>query len=136
MHGRDHNNRASASGWRGGGVKGGTIVGATDECGYKAVENPKSAYELHATILHLGLNHEKLPYRFDGRDMQLPDVHGKVIGGYLPSLKAAKNLAPEPSYVERSLCDALQSVCSRENASSASDTKRAHSASAVLMLNS
>ena len=61
-------------------MKGGTIVGATDEYGYKAVENPKSVYELHATILHLlGLDHEKLTYRFNGRDMRLTDVHGKVI---------------------------------------------------------
>jgi len=61
-------------------VKGGTIVGATDEYGYRAVENPKSVCELHATILHLlGLDHEKLTYRFNGRDMRLTDVHGKVI---------------------------------------------------------
>ena len=60
--------------------KGGTVVGATDEYGYQAVENPKSVYELHATILHLlGLDFEKLTYRFNGRDMRLTDVHGAVI---------------------------------------------------------
>ena len=65
----------------GGGVKGGTIVGATDQYGYNAIENTKSVYELHATIQHLlGLDHQKLTYRFNGRDMRLTDVHGKVIG--------------------------------------------------------
>jgi hypothetical protein len=61
-------------------VKGGTIVGATDQYGYQAVENPKSVYELHATILHLlGLDFQRLTYRFNGRDMRLTDVHGKVM---------------------------------------------------------
>jgi len=56
------------------------IVGATDEYGYRAAENRKSIYELHATILHLlGLDYEKLTYRFNGRDMRLTDVHGRVI---------------------------------------------------------
>ncbi|MEZ5362548.1 MAG: DUF1501 domain-containing protein [Bryobacterales bacterium] len=64
----------------GGGVKGGTVVGATDHFGYKAVENRKSVYDFHATILHLmGLNHEKLTYRYNGRDMRLTDVHGNVM---------------------------------------------------------
>jgi hypothetical protein len=64
----------------GGGVKGGTIVGTTDQYGYRAVDNPKSVYDLHATILHLlGLDFEKLSYRFNGRDMRLTDVHGYLI---------------------------------------------------------
>jgi hypothetical protein len=64
----------------GGGVKGGTIVGTTDEYGYRAIEKKKSVYDMHATILHLlGLDHEKLTYRFNGRDMRLTDVHGHVI---------------------------------------------------------
>ena len=64
----------------GGGVKGGTVVGTTDEYGYRAVENKKTIYGLHATILHLlGLDYEKLTYRFNGRDMRLTDVHGRVI---------------------------------------------------------
>ncbi len=80
MDGRDHNNKGFSVWLAGAGVKGGTIVGATDEYGYRAVENPKSIYELHATILHLlGLDFEKLTYRFNGRDMRLTDVHGKVI---------------------------------------------------------
>jgi len=64
----------------GGGIKGGTIVGATDHYGYKAVENRKSVYDLHATMLRLmGIDHEKLTYRHNGRDMRLTDVHGNVI---------------------------------------------------------
>jgi hypothetical protein len=80
MDGRDHNNQGFSVWLAGGGVKGGTIVGATDEYGYRAVENPKSVYDLHATILHLlGLDFEKLTYRFNGRDMRLTDVHGHLI---------------------------------------------------------
>ncbi len=80
MDGRDHNNQGFSVWLAGGGVKGGTIVGATDQYGYRAVENKKTVYELHATILHLlGLDYEKLTYRFNGRDMQLTDVHGKLI---------------------------------------------------------
>ena len=80
MDGRDHNNNGFSVWLAGGGVKGGTVVGATDQYGYRAVENPKTVYELHATILHLmGLDYETLTYRFNGRDMQLTDVHGKLI---------------------------------------------------------
>ena len=64
----------------GGGVKGGTAYGATDELGYHAVENPCSIYDLYATVLHLlGIDHEKLTYRFGGRDFRLTDVHGSVL---------------------------------------------------------
>ena len=80
MDGRDHNANGFSVWLTGGGIKGGTIVGATDEYGYKAVENKKSVYDLHATILRLlGLDHEKLTYHFNGRDMRLTDVHGHVI---------------------------------------------------------
>ena len=80
MSGRDHNNKGFTVWLAGGGVKGGTCVGSTDQYGYAAAENPKSVYELHATILHLlGLDYENLTYRFNGRDMRLTDVHGKVI---------------------------------------------------------
>jgi len=80
MDGRDHNAHGFSIWLAGGGVKGGAIVGATDQYGYRAVENKKSIYDLHATILHLlGLDHEKLTYRFNGRDMRLTDVHGHVI---------------------------------------------------------
>jgi len=78
--GRDHWPQCWTVNFAGGGVKGGNIIGATDQYGYKAVENPKSVYDLHATILRLvGLDHEKLTYRFNGRDMRLTDVHGHVI---------------------------------------------------------
>jgi uncharacterized protein (DUF1501 family) len=80
MSGRDHNNKGFTVWLAGGGVKGGTIVGTTDRYGYAAEENPKSVYELHATVLRLmGLEYENLTYRFNGRDMRLTDVHGKVI---------------------------------------------------------
>jgi len=80
MDGRDHNNNGFSVWLAGGGVKGGTIVGSTDDYGYRAVENPKTVYDLHATILHLmGLDFEKLTYRFNGRDMRLTDVHGHLI---------------------------------------------------------
>jgi hypothetical protein len=63
-----------------GGIKGGTIYGAIDEFGYHAVEQPVSVPDLHATILHLlGLDHERLTYRFQGRDYRLTDVEGRIL---------------------------------------------------------
>jgi hypothetical protein len=63
----------------GGGVKGGMTFGATDDLGMKAVDNRMSVHDLHATILHLmGMNHEKLTFRYSGRDFRLTDVHGNV----------------------------------------------------------
>ncbi|MFN3322804.1 MAG: DUF1501 domain-containing protein [Bryobacteraceae bacterium] len=80
MDGRDHNPYGFSVWLAGGGIKGGTMVGATDQYGYRAVENRKSVYDLHATILHLlGLDHEKLTYHFNGRDMRLTDVHGELV---------------------------------------------------------
>jgi len=71
---------ASASGWPAGGVKGGTTYGATDDLGYYAVEKVTTTYDLYATMLHLlGLDHEKLTYRYGGRDFRLTDVHGHVL---------------------------------------------------------
>lgn len=64
----------------GGGVRKGTIYGATDEFGFKAIENPVSIHDLHATMLHLlGFDHQRLTYRYAGRDFRLTDVHGRVI---------------------------------------------------------
>jgi len=64
----------------GGGVKGGLAYGATDEFGWHAVENKVHVHDLHATILHLmGIQHEKLTYRYSGRDYRLTDVHGRVV---------------------------------------------------------
>jgi hypothetical protein len=78
--GRDHNHYGFSVWLAGGGIKGGQAYGATDEFGFKAVENPTSAHDLHATILHLlGFDHEKLTYRYAGRDFRLTDVAGKVI---------------------------------------------------------
>ncbi|NOX98822.1 MAG: DUF1501 domain-containing protein, partial [Verrucomicrobia bacterium] len=78
--GRDHNHYGFTVWMAGGGIKGGTVYGATDEFGFKAVENPVSVHDLHATMLHLlGLDHERLTYRYAGRDFRLTDVHGKVI---------------------------------------------------------
>ncbi len=78
--GRDHNNHGFTVWLAGGGVKGGHVHGATDEFGFKAVENRVSIHDLHATILHqLGLDHEKLTYRYSGRDFRLTDVEGEVL---------------------------------------------------------
>jgi hypothetical protein len=78
--GRDHHPEGFSVWLAGGGVKGGTVLGATDELGIHAVENICTMHDLHATILHLlGLDHERLTYRFSGRDFRLTDVHGRVI---------------------------------------------------------
>ncbi|HAN99862.1 MAG TPA: DUF1501 domain-containing protein [Planctomycetaceae bacterium] len=78
--GRDHNPFGFTCWLAGGGVRGGMAYGATDELGYKAIENPLDIHDLHATMLHLlGLDHERLTYRFGGRDYRLTDVHGRVI---------------------------------------------------------
>jgi len=80
LDGRDHNPFGFTVWMAGGGVKGGTVVGATDQFGYKAVENRKSVYDFHATIMHLmGMDHERLTYKHNGRDMRLTDVHGEVM---------------------------------------------------------
>lgn len=82
--GRDHNHYGFTVWLAGGGIKGGTTYGATDELGFKAVENPVSVHDLHATILHLlGLDHERLTYRYAGRDFRLTDVHGQVLAEIL-----------------------------------------------------
>jgi hypothetical protein len=78
--GRDHNNRGF-SGWlAGGGVKGGMAFGETDELGFAAVKDKVHVHDLHATMLHLlGLDHEKLTYRYSGRDFRLTDTAGRVV---------------------------------------------------------
>ena len=64
----------------GGGLKGGVVHGATDEFGFKAVEKRVHVHDLHATMLHLlGLDHEKLTFRYSGRDYRLTDIKGKVV---------------------------------------------------------
>jgi uncharacterized protein (DUF1501 family) len=80
INGRDHNHWGFSVWLAGGGVKGGQTYGATDEFGFKAVENPVHVHDLHATMLRLmGFDHERLTYRYAGRDFRLTDVHGKVI---------------------------------------------------------
>ncbi len=78
--GRDHNHWGFSVWLAGGGIKGGTVYGSTDEFGFQAQENPTSVHDLHATMLHcLGLNHKQLTYRYAGRDFRLTDVHGEVV---------------------------------------------------------
>ena len=77
--GRDHNNKGFTLWMAGGGVKGGMNYGRTDDYGYEAVENRMHIHDWHATVLHLlGLDHEKLTYRYAGRDFRLTDVYGSV----------------------------------------------------------
>ncbi|MCA9216326.1 MAG: DUF1501 domain-containing protein [Planctomycetales bacterium] len=78
--GRDHNHWGFSIWMAGGGVKAGTIYGATDDFGFQAVENRVSIHDLHATMLHLlGFDHTRLTYRYAGRDFRLTDVHGEVV---------------------------------------------------------
>jgi hypothetical protein len=82
--GRDHNPFGFTMWLAGGGVKGGTIYGATDDYGYHAIEKRTEVHDLHATMLHLlGVDHKRQTHRFGGRDMRLTDVHGEVIKGIL-----------------------------------------------------
>jgi hypothetical protein len=78
--GRDHHHTAFSMLMAGGGVRGGTVYGSTDELGMHAIENPVHVHDFHATILHLmGIDHEQLTYRYGGRDFRLTDVHGRVV---------------------------------------------------------
>ncbi|MEY5009454.1 MAG: hypothetical protein RLZZ253_593 [Verrucomicrobiota bacterium] len=82
--GRDHHHRAFSTWMAGGGIKGGQTYGATDDFGYDVVENKVHVHDLHATILHLlGFDHEKLTYRYNGRDFRLTDVYGNVVKALL-----------------------------------------------------
>jgi hypothetical protein len=80
VNGRDHNHYGFTMWLAGGGVKGGQVVGATDEFGFAAVENKVHVHDLHATILYLmGFDHEKFTYHYAGRDFRLTDVHGRIV---------------------------------------------------------
>lgn len=84
FNGRRHNNRGFTTWLAGAGVQGGLRYGATDDVGYAAVEGRVHIHDLHATILHLlGLDHERLTYRYAGRDFRLTDVHGSIIESIL-----------------------------------------------------
>jgi hypothetical protein len=78
--GRDHHVDAFTLWMAGGGVKAGYVHGETDELGFGVVDGKVHVHDLHATILHmLGFDHEKLTYRFQGRDFRLTDIHGNVV---------------------------------------------------------
>ncbi len=80
LNGRDHNHYGFSMWLAGGGIKGGTVHGATDEFGFKAVDKPVHVHDLHATILWLlGLDHERFTFNYAGRDFRLTDVHGRVV---------------------------------------------------------
>ena len=80
LSGRDHNHYGFTMWLAGGGARGGHVHGATDEMGFAAVEDKVHVHDLHATMLHLlGFDHEKLTYRYAGRDFRLTDVHGRVV---------------------------------------------------------
>jgi hypothetical protein len=80
LSGRDHNHYGFTMWLAGGGVKGGMVHGSTDECGFAAAADKVHVHDLHATVLHLlGFDHEKLTYRYAGRDFRLTDVHGHVV---------------------------------------------------------
>ncbi|RMF37817.1 MAG: DUF1501 domain-containing protein [Planctomycetota bacterium] len=79
-NGRDHNPMGFSLWLAGGGIRGGTVYGATDDFGYRAIENPTTIYDLWATVLHqLGIDHEALTFRSGGRDFRLTDVYGHVL---------------------------------------------------------
>jgi hypothetical protein len=83
-HGRDHHGRCFSLWLAGGGVKPGLLFGETDEFCFNVVRDPVHVHDLNATLLHqLGLDHERLTYRFQGRDYRLTDVHGRVVKGLL-----------------------------------------------------
>ena len=85
-HGRDHNPYGFSVWLAGGGVRGGTVYGATDDFGYHAIEQKCDVYDLWATVLHqLGIDHQRLTYRYSGRDFRLTDVHGNVLNDLLQS---------------------------------------------------
>jgi uncharacterized protein (DUF1501 family) len=78
--GRDHNPGAMSLWMAGAGIQGGQVIGSSDEFGYKAEEQVVTYHDIHATMLHmLGLDHKRLTYFFNGRNMRLTDVHGELI---------------------------------------------------------
>jgi hypothetical protein len=82
--GRDHHPYAFTIWMAGGGVKPGISYGATDDFGFNSVENRVHVHDFQATVLHLlGIDHERLTYRFQGRQFRLTDVHGKVVSEIL-----------------------------------------------------
>jgi len=84
ISGRDHHIAAFTMWVAGGGFRAGYVHGQSDELGYHVVDGAVHVHDLHATLLHqLGFDHEKLTYRFQGRDFRLTDIHGKVVHAML-----------------------------------------------------
>jgi hypothetical protein len=83
-YGRDHHGRCYSIWMAGGGVKPGHTYGETDDFSYNIVKDPVHIHDFNATMMHtLGIDHERLTYRFQGRDFRLTDVHGHVVKGIL-----------------------------------------------------
>jgi hypothetical protein len=83
-YGRDHHPRCFSGWMAGAGIRGGMTYGTTDDFGYSVVEDAVHVHDLNATILHqLGIDHERLTFRYQGRDFRLTDVHGQVVKGIL-----------------------------------------------------
>lgn len=83
-YGRDHHGRCFSMWLAGGGIKPGHVIGQTDDYGYNIIRDPVHVHDLNATILHcLGFDHERLTYRYQGRDFRLTDIHGKVVESIL-----------------------------------------------------
>ena len=79
-YGRDHHGRCFSMWMAGGGIKAGTVYGQTDDYGYNILQNPMHIHDLNATILHcMGMDHERLTFRYQGRDYRLTDIHGNVV---------------------------------------------------------
>lgn len=98
--GRDHNPGAFTTWLAGGGIKGGSDYGATDELGYEATESPCYSYDLHATALHLlGIDHTQLTFYHNGIERRLTDVHGHVIGELLRKPGQLRPLSPTPNSI-------------------------------------
>jgi hypothetical protein len=96
--GRDHNPSTFTSWLAGGGIKGGTSFGKSDEWSFRAVENPTYVYDLHATVLELlGIDHKRLTFRHNGIDRRLTDVHGRVIPEILASPRGSAAASPAGS---------------------------------------
>jgi hypothetical protein len=80
VFGRDHHPRCFSIWMAGGGIKGGQVIGQTDDFAYNIIEDPVHVHDFHATMLHcLGLDHERFTYRFEGRDHRLTDVAGRIV---------------------------------------------------------
>lgn len=105
-YGRDHHGRCFSMWLAGGGIRPGTIYGQTDDYGYNIVRDPVHIHDLNATIMRcLGFDHEKLTYRYQGRDFRLTDIHGKIVSGILRDSSSLLSASADPSPADRLLQD-------------------------------